>query len=76
MILQGEGKEEKWVKNYVPYDEYPDGRADSVTVEAEGEHKRREEEKGEKEDKDNKDNKDEKDEKWKENYVPYEENEE
>jgi len=68
---KGEGKEEKWVKNYVPYDEYPDGRADSVTVEAEGEQKRRDEEKGEKENKD-----DVKDEKWKANYVPYEKEEE
>merc|ERR1711973_659757 len=58
-----EKKQEKWVKNYVPYDEYPAG--DTITVESEtGEEKRREEEKGEKE---------EKEEKWKENYVPYEE---
>merc|ERR1711973_452592 len=36
-------KEEKWVKNYVPYDEYPAG--DTITVESEtGEEKRREEE--------------------------------
>merc|ERR1711962_651806 len=62
-------KEEKWVKNYVPYDQYPEGKADTVTVESEttGEEKRREEEKGEKGEGDQKD------EKWKENYVPYEE---
>merc|ERR1711973_843883 len=35
-------KEEKWVKNYVPYDEYPAG--DTITVESEtGEEKRKEE---------------------------------
>ena len=60
----GEKKEEdKWVKNYVPYDEYPAGKADTISVENEGEQKRRVEEKGEKES----------EEKWKENYVPYEE---
>merc|ERR1711962_1240424 len=60
----GEKKEEdKWVKNYVPYDEYPAGKADTISVENEGEQKRRVDEKGEKES----------EEKWKENYVPYEE---
>merc|ERR1712131_371245 len=61
-----EKEEDKWVKNYVPYDEYPAGKADTISVENEGEQKRRVEEKGEKET-------EEKEEKWKENYVPYEE---
>merc|ERR1740128_1200626 len=75
---KGEGKEEKWVKNYGPYDEYPDGRADNVTVEAEGEQKRRDEEKGAKETKEGKENHafdaekgEGKEEKWVKNYVPY-----
>lgn len=70
-------KDEKWVKNYVPYEDYPDGKAaDTVTVESDttGEEKRREEEKGEKENKDEGEGeKGEKDEKWKENYVPHNE---
>ena len=80
------------MKNYVPYEDYPDGKAaaeDTVTVESDttGEEKRREEEKGEKENKgeaevdapseNNKDNNGTTqggaDEKWKDNYVPYNE---
>lgn len=73
---KGDGnKEEKWVKNYVPFEDYPDGgkAADTVTVESDTtEQKRREEEKGEKENKDEAKPK-EGDEKWKDNYVAYEE---
>jgi len=68
---KGENKDEKWVKNYVPYDEYPAGS--SISVESEtGEKKRREEERGEKEEKVETIGEI-KDEKWKQNYVPYEE---
>jgi len=75
-VEKGEGQEEKWVKNYVPYGDNPDGKsADTVNTVTEtdndvtGEEKRREEEKGEKENK----KEGEGDEKWKENYVPHSE---
>jgi len=79
-VEKADPTDEKWVKNYVPYGDNPDGKAagidDTVTVESDngvtGEEKRREEEKGEKE---NKKEGEEKDEKWKENYVPHSEEE-
>ena len=69
------------MKNYVPYEDYPDGgkaaETDTITVESDttGEEKRREEEKGEKENKKKEGGEGEggKDEKWKENYVPHNE---
>ena len=65
-VEKGDVKEDKWVKNYVPYDDYPAGETApaAATDSDSGEEKRRVEEKGEK-------GQDE--EKWKENYVPYEE---
>ena len=70
------------MKNYVPFEDYPDGgkaevETDTITVESDttGEEKRREEEKGEKENNKNKEGESEgsKDVKWKENYVPHNE---